>query len=135
MAGIIGKSNDAEEYGQLAIKIKDAFNAAWLNRNTNQYKGATQTANLMPLFFSITPEALIPSIAANIAEDITSRNNHLSTGFFGSAYILPALSQYGYHDLAYKLATQNTYPSWEYMVENGATTIWEHGTAILRARK
>ena len=28
-------------------------------------------------------------------------------------------------DLAYKIATQKTYPGWGYMVEQGATTIWE----------
>ncbi len=126
MAKIIGKFNDVTKYRQLAIKIKKAYNAAWLERKTSQYKGATQTANLMPIYFGIAPEELTPAIAANIACDITRRNNHLSTGFFGSSYLLPALTQHGYHDLAYKLATQNTYPSWGYMVEKGATTIWEH---------
>jgi len=35
------------------------------------------------------------------------------------------LSDNGRTDLAYALASQTTYPSWGYMLENGATTIWE----------
>jgi alpha-L-rhamnosidase len=35
------------------------------------------------------------------------------------------LTETGRADLAYDLATQTTYPSWGYMVENGATTLWE----------
>jgi len=45
--------------------------------------------------------------------------------FLGTGYILPILSDYGYHDLAYEVASQTTYPSWGYMVEKGATSIWE----------
>ena len=35
------------------------------------------------------------------------------------------LTDGGRADLAYTIATQKTYPSWGYMVEKGATTIWE----------
>jgi alpha-L-rhamnosidase len=35
------------------------------------------------------------------------------------------LSKMGRADIAYLLATNKKYPSWGYMVENGATTIWE----------
>ena len=39
---------------------------------------------------------------------------------------MPLLAERGRQDVAYRLATQRTYPSWGYMVEHGATTIWEH---------
>ena len=39
------------------------------------------------------------------------------------------LTDSGRPDLAYEIAAQTTYPSWGYMVENGATTVWELGTA------
>jgi alpha-L-rhamnosidase len=50
---------------------------------------------------------------------------HPTTGFLGTGYILPMLSKYGRHDLAYQMINQTTYPSWGYMVEKGATSIWE----------
>ena len=35
------------------------------------------------------------------------------------------LTQHGAGDLAYTIATNRTYPSWGYMIDKGATTIWE----------
>lgn len=35
------------------------------------------------------------------------------------------LTEYGRKDLAYKIVTNTDYPSWGYMIEKGATTIWE----------
>jgi len=125
MAAILGKENDAYKYDQLAKLIARAFNNKYLDKRTNQYDSATQSANLLPLAFGITPEKLTDAVIANVVKDIKDRENHLSTGFLGTGYILPMLSDYGYHDLAYKLATQKTYPSWGHMVEKGATTIWE----------
>ncbi len=125
MAAIIGKEADALKYGQLANKIGDAFNKKYLDVKTFQYESNTQTANLLPLAFGITPDWLADKVIANVAIDIKKKDMHLSTGFLGTGYILPILSEYGYHDLAYKLASQNTYPSWGYMVEKNATTIWE----------
>ena len=39
--------------------------------------------------------------------------------------MLPALCDVGESELAYKIITQTDYPSWGYMLENGATTVWE----------
>ena len=125
MARIIGKEEDARKYEELAVKIARAFNKKFLDKKTYQYEGATQSANLLPLAFGITPEDLTAAVVNNIVKDVKERDNHLSTGFLGTAYLLPILSENGYHDLAYKLASQTTYPSWGYMAEKGATTIWE----------
>lgn len=35
------------------------------------------------------------------------------------------LTEYGGLELAYKIVTNDTYPSWGYMIKKGATTIWE----------
>jgi alpha-L-rhamnosidase len=38
---------------------------------------------------------------------------------------MPLLTQLHRSDLAYDLAVQTTFPSWGYMLANGATTLWE----------
>jgi len=43
----------------------------------------------------------------------------------GAQYLNRVLSDNGRADLAYAIATQRDYPSWGYMIEHGATTIWE----------
>jgi len=44
----------------------------------------------------------------------------------GSKTILSALSENGYANLAYKVATQETFPSWGWWIANGATTFFEN---------
>ena len=52
-------------------------------------------------------------------------SGHVSTGVLGIQQLMRGLTQHGNVDLAYKIATNTTYPSWGYMIEKGATTIWE----------
>lgn len=52
-------------------------------------------------------------------------NGHVSTGLVGIQWLMRGLSDSGRADLAFKIATNRDYPSWGYMIENGATTIWE----------
>src|SRR6185436_12310123 len=49
----------------------------------------------------------------------------LNTGAIGTKYLLPVLTERGDVDLAYTIATQMTYPSWGYWLDQGATTSWE----------
>jgi len=125
MARAIGRTADAEKYAELARQIRCAFNDKFLNRETNQYPGGTQTANLLPLFFGLVPPHRAEAVAHNVVEDIVHRRFHLTTGFLGTGYINPVLTRAGYHEVAWRLAIQTTYPSWGYMVRKGATTIWE----------
>jgi alpha-L-rhamnosidase len=50
------------------------------------------------------------------------------TGGSAVGYLLPVLSAHGFSDVAYRVLSQETLPSWRYMLDHGATTIWERGT-------
>ena len=126
IASILGKIDDAERYALLAEEIKDAFNSKWLNGDTDQYANGSQTANLFALIMGIVPEANKDGVLANIIKSIRDEyNGHLHTGNTGTTCLLDSLTEYGYGDVLYEAVTTPTYPSWGYMVEQGATTIWE----------
>ena len=125
MAEIIGRTKEAETYRTVAHEIRTAFNAAFFDPETNNYEGRTQAANLIPLAFGLASREHRSGVLQNLVRDIEARETHLSTGFLGTAYALPLLSANGHHELAYRLATQRTFPSWGYMVECGATTMCE----------
>ncbi len=125
MAEELGYDKDATDYSRLADRIAKAYQKAYFDEQTQNYEGGTQTANLLPLAFGITPKDLEETVARNVADDVIAKGVHPSTGFLGTGYILQMLSEHGYHELAWKMVRQTTYPSWGYMVENGATTIWE----------
>ena len=62
----------------------------------------------------------------NICDKILLENKgHISTGVIGTQWLMRWLTKYDRGDIAYQLASNTTYPSWGYMAENGATTIWE----------
>jgi alpha-L-rhamnosidase len=125
IAEVLGRPEDAKNYAILADKIAQAYNEKHFDKQSDSYESNTQTANVLPLAFGITPVNVASNVAENVVNDIKKHNNHLSTGLLGTQYLLPVLSQYGYHDIAFQLATQWTYPSWGYMIENKATTLWE----------
>ncbi len=125
-AKMFGKDDDAKEFGALQLKIADAFNAKFYNAQTQQYDNGTVTANLLPLYFDITPVANRKAVFANIVKRITTTDNyHIATGVIGTQWLMRGLTEYGRPDLAYRLASNKDYPSWGYMAEHGATTIWE----------
>jgi len=126
MAAVLGKTAEAGQYRQMADSLATAFQAKFYHADTHSYATNTQSAAVLPLFFGITPAPLRKAVLSALQDNIVYyHNTHLTTGILGTKYELPALTEYGRPDLAYELATQTTYPSWGYMVEHGATTIWE----------
>ena len=90
------------------------------------YGNNTATANLLPLAFGIVPDDCREDVVKQVVENICIKNKgHVSCGVIGISWLLRALSDNGFADVAYLLATQKSYPSWGYMAEQGATTIWE----------
>lgn len=90
------------------------------------YGNNTATANLLPLAFGIVPDSIKGEVVKNVITNIiTKGNGHITTGIIGASWLMRGLSDNGFADVAWLLATNKSYPSWGYMAENGATTIWE----------
>jgi alpha-L-rhamnosidase len=125
-AKIANAETDILHYDDLATRIKKAFNSKYLNVATNSYANNTVTANVLPLAFGMVPENLKEKVFQNMVHEVeVTKKGHISTGLIGTQFLMRTLTNFGRGDLAYKLASNKTYPSWGYMVENGATTIWE----------
>ncbi len=125
-AKLLGKTSDFEQYSKLADKIKMAFNAKYLDKTKGIYGSGLQTELSVPLFWGLVPNEFKSTVAANLAKRVEADGNHLDVGLLGTKAILNALSENGYADLAYKLAAQETYPSWGWWIVNGATTLYEN---------
>lgn len=125
-ARIFGKENDFAYYSTLADKIKNAINDKFFHREKGIYANGTQTELSVPLFWGVVPEETIPLVAANLAKKVKEADYHLDVGVLGAKAVLNALSQNGYPDVAYRLAVQDSYPSWGWWIVNGATTLLEN---------
>lgn len=126
MEQILGKPTEAAAYGKVAQGIRNAFNRTFFDSKTGEYANGTQAANAMALFLHLPAADERDKVAVNLTNDIVYyHNTHVTAGFIGVKFLLPALTEIGRTDLAYELAAQTTYPSWGYMVKQGATTLWE----------
>jgi alpha-L-rhamnosidase len=124
-ARILGMPSDASRFENLRDAIGNAFNERFVDSEA-KIKGDTQTGYVLALRFGLLPEAKRTQAAKRLVDHILiDRKGHLSTGFVGVGYLNPTLTAYGYSDVAYRLLTADTYPSWGYSIRQGATTIWE----------
>ena len=127
IARTLGKDPEAAEAEALAETIKAAFNRKFLQPNTGRYDTATQACQAFALYMGLVPaEEKDRALEALVREIENANGGHLSTGIFGTKFMLLALADLGRSDVAYEIVNQRTFPGWGYMLENGATTLWEH---------
>ena len=125
MAGVLNDTTEQRILTDQAKSAAEAYQKKYFIDSVKNYIGRTQTMNVLPFMFGITPDNLKETVLENVIKNVHDRKDHLSTGFLGTKYLLPMLSENGQNELAYTIASQTTYPSWGYMVEKGATTMWE----------
>ena len=122
---ILGYEEDNEKYSNLAQKIKNAINDKYLDKESGMYASGSQAELSGPLYWGIVPNEYKQKVADHLAKRVVKDNKHLDVGVLGSKTLLGALSNNGYVDLAFEIATQKTYPSWGWWIQNGATTLFE----------
>jgi alpha-L-rhamnosidase len=125
-AGMLGLEGAAEGYRRRADQVRDAFNRAFLDRSEGVYGTGTQTSFALPLAFGLAPPDVRDRVIARFVDEIeVNCDSHLSVGLIGMQWLMQVLTAIGRADLALRIARQRTRPSWGYMVDRGATTIWE----------
>ncbi|MCL5098702.1 MAG: family 78 glycoside hydrolase catalytic domain [Candidatus Omnitrophica bacterium] len=124
MAAVLGRAGEASEFSSLADKIRDAFVKAYVDSD-GRIRGDRQSCYALALAFDLLDAKGQRLAIEHLLEAIEAHDNLLSTGIHSSKRMLLALSQYGHHDLACRLALNPRMPSWRYMVDQRATTIWE----------
>jgi alpha-L-rhamnosidase len=105
---------------------KARFNERFLDKKTGKYDSGTQASQAFSLAMGLVPSELKAKAVEVLIKDIEAHDYHLTTGIFGTKYVLEVLSEAGRDDIAYRIANQRTFPSWGHMIEKGATTVWEH---------
>ncbi|HMG89273.1 MAG TPA: family 78 glycoside hydrolase catalytic domain, partial [Chryseolinea sp.] len=125
-AKLLNKNDDAAKYSALSKKIADAINTKYLNKEKGIYGSGLQTELSAPLYWGIVPEDVKEKVVKNLVSRVNADNDHIDVGLLGTKTILNALSENGHADLAFKVASQETFPSWGYWIKNGATTLFEN---------
>jgi len=125
-ATVLGKMADAASYSMQAEALAARVHERFLNADGATYVNSEQPYLAMPLLFGVTPEDKRGAVMDALRDAIlVKQQGHLNTGMHGTYFMLRYLTDKDHNDLVYTIASKRTYPSWGFMLENGATTIWE----------
>ncbi|MDO4587279.1 MAG: family 78 glycoside hydrolase catalytic domain [Planctomycetia bacterium] len=127
IAKILGKTEDAQKYQDLAKEIQKSYNET-LYQGNGVYSIGGQTTQSTPLHQGLADsfsEAERQQIFAKLVESVEKANYHFDVGIFGAKYILRTLSENGRTDLALRLVLQESQPSYADWIRRGAGTLWE----------
>ena len=126
LAKIINRAEDVEKYKTLSNQIRKAYLEKFNDKGTGRFAPYTQASQSFAISTGIAPENEIGNAVLELVKNIDEHDGHLTTGIFGTKYSLDVLSEYGYSEIAAQMVNQKSFPGWGHMLENGATTLWEH---------
>lgn len=126
LARVLGKEEEAREYSQLSKDIKEAYGENFVATGTGVARSGIQSAQSFALYLDMLPEDERTKALTHLLRDIEKHDGHLTTGIFGTRYMLDALSREGQVEVVNTMVNKRDFPGWGHMLENGATTLWEH---------
>ncbi len=126
---ILGNNQISNEMDEWAKRIKTQFNAVFYDKKSSIYHGERptkyrQSPNIVALQYGLVEKENQESVLLNLTNDLHKYNDRIGTGFIGTAALMNFLPNVN-PELAFKVATQEKYPGWGFMVEQGANTMWE----------
>ena len=126
IAGVLSKTEDQEHFKQLAQRGQNAINTIYYNPEKSSYSIGRQGANIYPLGFGIAEDKNVNAVFNNLVLNVVNDNKaHFDTGILGTPLLLEVLTAMDRTDLAYTLMNQRDFPGFGWMIEKGATTLWE----------
>lgn len=129
IASILDRADEARAYDDRAQALREKINSVYFKPESATYtRGEQQQTYLaFPLLLDVVPAGHRQRVLQNLVDDIIQRRDgHLDFGVLGGAYTLAALMAESRSDLIYGMTVQRTWPGWGHMVNQGATTLWEH---------
>ena len=129
-AGILGHSEDAAEFAELAARTKAAFDEHYVS-DDGRVRSDCPTVYALAIHFGLLDEPQLRLAGDRLVELVRENGYRIATGFAGTPYISDALTRTGHLDVAYQILLERECPSWLYPVTMGATTIWERWDSML----
>jgi alpha-L-rhamnosidase len=139
VAALVDDAEGEARYRRLHAEVRAAFNAAFLDPAAGRYREdpdsdeVLQTAQVLPLAFGLVPAEHRARVARTAADDVAAGGGNLDTGIVGTRYVLEQLTEMGYADVAFGIATQTDKPSWGEWVRLGYTSLPENWGASIRS--
>ena len=126
IAGILGDQERANYFEDLHGSLKTGIHKRFFHEETGSYATGVQGSDAFALAADCVPEKDRNRVLEHLVKNITQQNaGTLDTGIFGTPLLLEVLADNGKAEIAYDILNQTKYPSYGYMLSQGATTLWE----------
>lgn len=123
-ARLLGRDADADRFTAHSARVAAKFRARFVKDGGIVNRGF-QGEQLFALYNGLLDAKDVPAAYAHLKRDIAAHGDALTTGIFTTQYLFEYLSSHGDVDLAGKVATHEGAPGYFFMLDRGATTLWE----------
>lgn len=103
-------------------KLKTAINNKYL---PSLYLSGVQGSSVFPLYTNIVPREKRDELFSQLIKNLESNSYCIDTGMFATRYMFSLLSENNRKDVVMKILENRKCPSYRYMIDNGATAVWE----------
>ena len=125
-ARLLGETADAERFEATAKALEDVFAAAARYVPTQGFVGnGRQGEECFAIYHKMLPPEDLDAAYGILRENVVGHEYALSTGIFSTQYLLEILLARGDAEIAGRVLSHKGFPGWFYMLDNGATTLWE----------
>ena len=115
---VLGNSSALDRWTPIYADRAAEYHKIFYNPGVGYAEGY-QTCNAVTLALpQVVPAELRANVSTMLAVSVVAADYHLTTGIVGTAQLFRMLSANGYHDIAMKVATGVTYPSYGYQFNN-----------------
>ncbi len=133
MARVLDFKEDEQKYTNLVENIKQKFVKRYF-REDSSLIGNTQAGYALTLHFNIISPSMRPKVINKLIKAIEKYDGRISTGFMTTLPMMLELVRAGQNEIAYDLLFSRRIPSWFFMIDQGATTMWEHWDSYIKGR-
>ena len=126
MCLLVGEFELSNEYLQLSNNILGSINEKYFDSKNNYYGTGLFTEQSMVLHYDIVPYNVKKQVIDNFTKSLIKNGMKLNVGILGVKTLFSSLSNNENIDLAYKLLNTSEYPSFGYIINNGATSLMEN---------
>lgn len=127
IAGVLGKPENSEEYLEKKEQLNRKIHEVFFDASKGYYGTGSQIDFVFPMLAGAVPENLTDDITGTLIRHTENNHHgHLATGLVGIPVMMEWAVEANQPDFIYSMLKKKSYPGYLYMLENGATTTWEH---------
>lgn len=127
ITSVLGYDQESSIYSQKKDKLNKKIHDTFYIKEKGIYGTGSQIDMVYPMLVNATPSSLKDQIISNLFNITEEKyNGHLTTGLVGVPVIMEWATNNNQSDFVYSMLKKKDYPGYLYMLENGATTTWEH---------